>query len=205
MNELALFAGEETMTKPQYIYGTPRACQVCGTVFTPRDADRDNYKPRYCSYACNNKSRQKHHERACGSCGRFFKPRREEQRTCSKACGQNLRAKENPTSEMTLTKQRMAAFCCSLIHRCRRSKSDSTKEILGYGTEDLLRHLEAHFERGMSWGNYGKGRDCWSIDHVRPISTFPPETSVKEINALSNLRPMWHSDNCRKRDKWESR
>jgi hypothetical protein len=35
-----------------------------------------------------------------------------------------------------------------------------------------------------------------------PISKFPPTATIKEINALENLQPLWHSENCRKRNKW---
>ena len=48
----------------------------------------------------------------------------------------------------------------------------------------------------MSWDNYGKSNDQWSIDHSRPISSFPMTTTLAEINALENLRPMWHRKNC---------
>lgn len=94
-------------------------------------------------------------------------------------------------------------FCCGVIHRCMRGKSDKTREMLGYGSEELKSHLESKFEPGMSWGNYGNKAGCWSIDHTRPISSFPSEAKVSEINALSNLKPMWHSKNCSKGNKWE--
>lgn len=41
------------------------------------------------------------------------------------------------------------------------------------------------------------------MDHTRPVSSFPMSTTVAEINALSNLRPMWHVDNCSKGNKWK--
>lgn len=58
-------------------------------------------------------------------------------------------------------------------------------------------------EPGMSWDNYGKRIDQWSIDHSRPISSFPATATLAEINALENLRPMWHRKNCSKKNKWE--
>ena len=61
----------------------------------------------------------------------------------------------------------------------------------------------SHFEPGMSWENYGKGADSWSIDHSRPISSFTMTATLAEINALENLRPMWHRKNCAKKNKWE--
>jgi hypothetical protein len=98
-------------------------------------------------------------------------------------------------------------FCCSTLARSLRgsAKSNKVARLLGYSTRTLLRHLESYFEEGMTWANYGKKKGQWSIDHTRPISSFPPMTPIKEINALSNLRPMWHSQNCSKRAKWEGR
>lgn len=104
---------------------------------------------------------------------------------------------------MVEVRNRLAVFCCSLIARCLRNKTDRTALLLGYSVEELRSHLEAHFEPGMSWDNYGKGRDEWSIDHSRPISSFPMTTTLAEINKLENLRPMWHRKNCAKKNKWE--
>jgi hypothetical protein len=67
----------------------------------------------------------------------------------------------------------------------------------------LREHLELHFQPGMDWYNYGKKAGQWSIDHTRPISRFPASATMLEINALNNLRPMWHIENCSKRNKWE--
>jgi hypothetical protein len=65
-------------------------------------------------------------------------------------------------------------------------------------------YLENMFSDGMSWDNYGFRKGQWSVDHIRPVSSFDHLTStVKDINALSNLRPMWSVDNNKKHKKWE--
>jgi len=99
----------------------------------------------------------------------------------------------------------LSAFYQRTGARCLRNKTDRTAALLGYSVEALRTHLEAHFEPGMSWGNYGKRNEQWSIDHSRPISSFPMTTTLAEINALENLRPMWHRKNCAKKNKWECR
>jgi hypothetical protein len=104
---------------------------------------------------------------------------------------------------MVKVRKRLAVFCCSAIARCLRNKTDRTAALLGYSVEELRAHLEAHFATGMSWKNYGKGMDQWSIDHSRPISSFPMTATLAEINAIGNLRPMWHRKNCAKKNKWE--
>jgi len=95
----------------------------------------------------------------------------------------------------------MAVAACSLLARALRHKgvrkSARLVEELGYTPKELRAHLEAQFEPGMSWENYG--RHGWHVDHRRPIATFPRTATVREINALDNLRPLWESENCGRR------
>jgi hypothetical protein len=74
-----------------------------------------------------------------------------------------------------------------------------TFEILGYTLQDLIDHLERQFVKGMSWERYGE----WHIDHIVPLAEFHYETvedhDFKAAWALGNLRPLWASDNCKKK------
>ena len=87
--------------------------------------------------------------------------------------------------------------------RGSRKTSKTLVENLGYSISDLCRHLERQFTKGMSWSNYGPSG--WHIDHIIPASKF----SVREIGdaefkacwELSNLRPLWASDNLKKKNK----
>ena len=68
---------------------------------------------------------------------------------------------------------------------------------LEYSKDELARHLERQFLRGMTWDNYGSK---WHIDHIIPIASFDmsdPE-QFQQCWALTNLRPMWAIDNIRK-------
>lgn len=186
----------------KYCYGSLKSCLVCGVQFRPRDADTATYQARYCSGGCRNKARSIHVERACVIYGSRFKPIRAATQTCGRKCGGVFRLSNRTPDPMAVVRKRLAVFCCTVIARCLRNKTDKTAEMLGYTVNDLCEHLERHFESGMSWENYGKKAGQWSIDHTRPISTFSPETTVMEINALSNLRPMWHVENCSKRNRW---
>lgn len=83
----------------------------------------------------------------------------------------------------------------------RSGRTTGAYRYLGYSLDSLREHLEKQFTSGMSWENYGE----WHIDHIVPLSSF----SIKTINdadfaaawALSNLRPMWASDNVKKHAK----
>lgn len=83
-----------------------------------------------------------------------------------------------------------------------RGKNGWHWEILvGYTLDDLITHLEKHFLPGMTWEN----RDKWHIDHIVPQSAFnyhsPDHIDFKRCWALSNLQPLWATDNQRKHAK----
>lgn len=74
--------------------------------------------------------------------------------------------------------------------------SDYSISVLPYAASDLKAHLESLFEDGMSWDNYGE----WHIDHIKSVRAFLSEgvTDPAQINALSNLQPLWAADNISK-------
>lgn len=189
--------------KKQYIYGKLKNCIHCGSEFRSRDADSKTYVAKYCSYSCRNKARAFHKEKPCKKCNIVFKPIRDGQEFCSRQCSGTHKKENYIQSEEVVINKKLASFCCGVIHRCLRGKTDKTKALLGYTAKELKQHLENHFDSGMTWGNYGNGKDKWSIDHTKPISKFSKEATLMEINSLENLRPMWHIKNCSKKNKWE--
>jgi len=80
-------------------------------------------------------------------------------------------------------------------------KNTKTEHAIGYSKADLEAHIAKQFEPGMTWANWGE----WHIDHIKPVAQFIREgvTCPKEINALSNLRPLWAYQNLSK--IWEAR
>lgn len=87
------------------------------------------------------------------------------------------------------------ALLRSSLRRMNKPKENLTIEILGYSALELKLHIELLFTEGMSWNNHGK----WHIDHIKPVSSFDLETSPSIVNALSNLQPLWASDNLSKK------
>lgn len=94
----------------------------------------------------------------------------------------------------------LRAMCNRLLSRAKDGSLRATRK-LGYSSEELRSHLESLFSTGMSWENWGE----WHIDHIRPVSSFPNGTPLTEINSLSNLRPLWATENLRKSSKWKVR
>lgn len=80
-----------------------------------------------------------------------------------------------------------------------KTKSKRTIEILGCHPEELKAHLEAQFEEGMTWANYGS----WEIDHITPCAAFDltKEEDLLKCFHFRNLQPLWAVDNRKKSDK----
>jgi hypothetical protein len=75
------------------------------------------------------------------------------------------------------------------------------QDLAGYTIDQLKRHLERHFQPGMSWDNYGE----WHVDHKIPIAAFnfekPEDIDFKRCWALKNLQPLWAAKNLSKNAK----
>lgn len=102
---------------------------------------------------------------------------------------------------------KIARMCYGMVGRAIEysglAKESRTFEELGYTPDELQAHLEQLFQPGMTWENHGKGPGKWHVDHIRPIVSFPAGTLPAIINALSNLRPLWASENLSKGSKWQ--
>jgi hypothetical protein len=81
-------------------------------------------------------------------------------------------------------------------------KAARTIELLGCPVDECLSHIEGQWLPGMSWENWGVGRDnsTWHIDHITPVTAFDLTTEEGQRAAFShkNLQPFWGSDNIRK-------
>lgn len=78
-------------------------------------------------------------------------------------------------------------------------KNGSAVRDLGCSIDELKIYLEALFDKGMTWGNYGK----WHVDHILPLSSFDLTDREQLLEAChyTNLQPLWAEDNIRKKDK----
>lgn len=92
-----------------------------------------------------------------------------------------------------------AAISRSLKRGGKQGKS--WESCVGYTAVELRAHLERQFSQGMSWDNYGK----WHVDHIIPAASFQYDTAddpeFRACWALTNLRPLWASENIRKSDR----
>lgn len=86
-----------------------------------------------------------------------------------------------------------------------KNKGQPTKweSILGYSFRALRQHIESRFVDGMTWNLFLSGKI--QIDHIVPRAAFYYETiyeqEFKDCWALTNLQPLWKTDNRQKSDK----
>lgn len=91
---------------------------------------------------------------------------------------------------------------CTLRSRIRsalkygESKCGSTEKLLGVSFGEFKIYIEALFEEGMSWDNYGK----WELDHIVPCAFFDmtKEEHQKICFHYLNIQPMWARENMSK-------
>lgn len=74
-------------------------------------------------------------------------------------------------------------------------KNRSWVSLVPYSFDQLKRHLERQFVPGMGWNNM----DEWHIDHVIPVKLFSlsghADHEFAACWALTNLRPLWKTEN----------
>jgi len=87
-------------------------------------------------------------------------------------------------------------------HLAGTKRIASAVRDLGCTMGQLCAHLEAKFQDGMSWANYGD----WHIDHVRPLSAFDltDEEQQRQACHFSNLQPLWAKDNLAKGCRYDN-
>ena len=109
---------------------------------------------------------------------------------------QNKRNKEDINHRLAGS---LRARLRAAIKKHKTTKSFRTMELVGCSIDELKKHLEIKFKKGMSWNNYGK----WHVDHIVPVDFFDL-TKIEEQKKCFhylNLQPLRARDNFQKRNK----
>ena len=85
------------------------------------------------------------------------------------------------------------------LEHLNKEKQGKTIDELGYSSLQLKEHIESLWIEGMSWENYGE----WEIDHIKPLTKWEKTSLPCEVNALSNLQPLWKEDNIKKYNNYK--
>lgn len=113
-----------------------------------------------------------------------------------------IQPKKIRTTETLIMRKINHNISKSVSDKLRGSNKSGWRDELGWTIQELKAHLEKQFRFGMSWKNYGE----WQIDHIKPRSLFSFTTHAdpefKECWALSNLQPLWATENATKGNQY---
>jgi predicted nucleic acid-binding Zn ribbon protein len=185
-----------------------KKCPICGVSFQP-----SSRRQMVCSSQCRSDKYNKNWReknplkvKACCVCGKRFHPAATHT-TCSDACSKAKNRRLQRERRKNDIKYKLSCVMRTGIYAGLKSvgaskKGESSLKLVGYSVEDLKRHLEKKFKKGMSWDNYGT---VWEIDHILPISAFiiksAHDVAFRECWALKNLQPLWKEENNKKSAK----
>lgn len=110
----------------------------------------------------------------------------------------HLQMKTNPIFKL---KKNLRGRITNVLKQNFWHKDNKTKDILGADIAIVKCYLEKQFKKDMNWGNYGKGKGRWQIDHKIPLASAKTEEDLKILCHYTNLQPMWSEENLKKRDK----
>lgn len=91
--------------------------------------------------------------------------------------------------------------------KAKEALQQDPRILFGAPIDGVVLWLQARFQPGMSWMNYGS----WHIDHVMPVAVFDTTDPLQCLVMChyTNLQPLWGHQNlakagkiCAKGDKW---
>jgi len=94
-------------------------------------------------------------------------------------------------TEFKRFKNRMRVATRRAFKKLGMGKPCHTEELMGCSWAEARYHFEKKFELGMSWENM----HLIDIDHDMPLDYAKDERDAIALNHISNLKPMWKSDN----------
>lgn len=114
------------------------------------------------------------------------------------------RVRASEKSRYQIPNIRLSKICRARVsdairQACARKLSKSII-LLGCSFDYFRKWIEAKWERGMSWMNYGH---FWQIDHAIPVAAFDMATLAGQLQCFrfTNCQPMWKNLNQSKGDK----
>lgn len=197
---------------------TEKRCTKCGsskplTEFNRNSASPGGYRPdcRVCQSARQKAYGQANKAKRRASSRSYYERTKEQSSSRSRAwiaanpeayreINRRSKRKKLSTARGKIDRFLKDGIRASILHGSKRGRR--TFELLNYTAEDLIAHIEAQFEPGMTWDNYGP---VWHIDHIDPLSAHNYETpdhiDFSRAWSLTNLRPLWAKDNLEKHAK----
>lgn len=187
-----------------------KSCDSCRPVLalqnkaaSSRRCRRRKAAPLYCEICKRLTPRTGSRQRVCAECRDLHKLRMtlDWQRRAPDAV-RAIRSRHYTKARQDPGKRLHANISSSIRTSLKRKHGKAWQVLVGFSLDDLKQHLERQFRPGMSWANYGSE---WEVDHIIPRSAFNFSSSTDAdfaaCWALSNLRPLWRSENRQKSGK----
>lgn len=133
---------------------------------------------------------------------RYYHDNKERKQAYDRKNRSKVMAKRRERYRTDLNYKLTCNFRSRLNQAVRRDKKCAHSiELLGCSVDELKKHIESKFTKGMSWEHVLNGKI--HIDHIIPCSAFDltkPEEQRKCFH-YTNLQPLWAKDNFRKHTK----
>jgi hypothetical protein len=204
-----------------------KTCNKCKKIKTIDQFYKDNNRPdklNFCCKQCLKKYRFEHKEQLIKSQQKYYLKNKKRiikrqrayyklNREQVKKWNRNFYIKNQIKYRKLMVKRDKNRFNNDINYKIRsllktrlylalknNQKIGHTIELLGCSIDNLKKHLESKFTKGMSFSNYGK----WHIDHIRPCSSFDLSKEEEQAKCFhyTNLQPLWAKENLSKGDKW---
>lgn len=183
----------------QYISNNPpttKICPVCKKEFSSGVGQERTLKARCCSDACN--AYYQNHRPGAQEKRNIHRAKDRVINLPRERAYQSRKYRQDPQFAIT---RNLRSRVNELLRYAKAPKLERTSGLIGCSGVSLMKHLEAKFQPGMSWENYGQ----WHIDHIRPCASFDltdPEQQ-KQCFHYTNLQPLWGAENISKGAKWD--
>ena len=193
-----------------------KKCKSCGQILSLEKFDKNNQVLDgiriYCKKCCRIYSREHYRnnsEKILQKCGEYKEKNRETVNQKSRKYNHNHRVEIRQREKKRLKEDINFKFSVNLrgrmAHAVRKGgKNGSAVRDLGCSIEAFRVYLEAHFNPGMTWGNWGKGPGKWHLDHITPLAAFDLTNREQFLTAAhyTNYQPLWSEDNLSKSDNF---
>ena len=188
-------------------------CKNCEKIKTQnyRTNNREKVRANGRRYLKEIRNEPNHKERIRNEKKRYYQKHKEQLRIKSRNYYQSNKIRIAKRANIYTKNRRkndiMFKFVENLRNSVRRAikcqfKSEKTMDLLGCTINEFLNHLESQFDTNMSWNNYGKKINQWSIDHILccELFDFSNPKHQKFCFNYKNIKPLCHIDNESKSD-----
>lgn len=185
-------------------FGVTSRCRDCKKIERAKLRDRPDQKARQQAWRDANKEKVRAANKAYRDAGyvstEAVSKWRERNLEKARAYSREQRRRRYATEAWYNLKAKITARVHAMVSDKAGRKSE---HLLGYTSRELIDHIESRFTDGMSWEGVFSGEI--HIDHIIPVSYFKctsvDDADFKKCWALSNLQPLWATDNLMKCSK----